>query len=139
MEVVCLILGPMLASWPCLHSFWVLMSLNLLIEKVFYYSCQAELVYLQNVLLSKAKKAGNTEQDSCQLPFYCNFNFMCLVSVHAQTLYKYPDTDLDDQFMDNYLDNRIYIHCISVPALIIIHEECGQLNILCQIKLVLCF
>ena len=30
MEVVCLILGPMLASRPCLHAFWVLMSLHLL-------------------------------------------------------------------------------------------------------------
>ena len=29
MEVVCLILGPMLASQPCLHAFWVLMSLHL--------------------------------------------------------------------------------------------------------------
>ena len=27
MEVVCLILGPMLASQPCLHAFWVLTSL----------------------------------------------------------------------------------------------------------------
>ena len=30
MEVVCLILGPMLASQPCLHVFWVLTSLYLL-------------------------------------------------------------------------------------------------------------
>ena len=30
MEVVCLILGPMLASQPCLHAFWVLTSLHLL-------------------------------------------------------------------------------------------------------------
>ena len=29
MEVVCLILGPMLASQPCLHAFWVLTSLHL--------------------------------------------------------------------------------------------------------------
>ena len=38
MEVVCLILGPMLASQPCSHAFWVLTSLHL-IENVFYYSC----------------------------------------------------------------------------------------------------
>ena len=30
MEVVCLISGPMLASRPCLHAFWVLTSLHLL-------------------------------------------------------------------------------------------------------------
>ena len=30
MEVVCLILGPMLASQPCLPAFWVLTSLHLL-------------------------------------------------------------------------------------------------------------
>ena len=30
MEVVCLILGPMLASQPRSHAFWVLMSLHLL-------------------------------------------------------------------------------------------------------------
>ena len=30
MEVVCLILGPMLASQPCSHAFWVLTSLHLL-------------------------------------------------------------------------------------------------------------
>ena len=29
MEVVCLILGPMLASQPCSHAFWVLTSLHL--------------------------------------------------------------------------------------------------------------
>ena len=30
MEVVCLILGPMLTSRPCSHTFWVLTSLHLL-------------------------------------------------------------------------------------------------------------
>ena len=30
MEVVCLILGPMLASQPCSHVLWVLTSLHLL-------------------------------------------------------------------------------------------------------------
>ena len=39
MEVVCLILGPMLASQPCSHAFWVLSSLQHFIENVFYYSC----------------------------------------------------------------------------------------------------
>ena len=39
MEVVCLILGPMLASQPCSHAFWVLTSLHLLSENVFCYSC----------------------------------------------------------------------------------------------------
>ena len=29
MEMVCLILGPMLASRPCSHDFWVLTSLHL--------------------------------------------------------------------------------------------------------------
>ena len=37
MEVVCLILGPMLASQPCSHALWVLTSIHLLlfIENVF--------------------------------------------------------------------------------------------------------
>ena len=42
MEVVCLILGPMLASQPCSHAFWVLTSLHLLsflLKMFFYYSC----------------------------------------------------------------------------------------------------
>ena len=41
MEVVCLILGPMLASQPCSHAFWVLTSLHLLsfYRKCFYYYC----------------------------------------------------------------------------------------------------
>ena len=45
MEVVCLILGPMLA---CLPAFWVLTSLHLLspfIENVFYYSCILTISY----------------------------------------------------------------------------------------------
>ena len=53
------------------------------------------------------------EQDTYQPPFYCNMNFTCLVSVHAQTLNEYPDTDLDVHFADNYPDNRV-----SIPALI---------------------
>ena len=38
MEVVCLILGPMLASQPRSHAFWVLMSLHLLsfLMKMFF-------------------------------------------------------------------------------------------------------
>ena len=38
MEVVCLILGPMLASQPCSHAFWVLTSLHLLslLLKIFF-------------------------------------------------------------------------------------------------------
>ena len=38
MEVDCLILGPMLASQPCLHTFWVLTFLHLLsfLLKMFY-------------------------------------------------------------------------------------------------------
>ena len=39
MEVI---LGPMLASQPCLHAFWVLTSLHLLsflLKMFFYYSC----------------------------------------------------------------------------------------------------
>ena len=45
---------------------------------------QAALVFLQIM--------GKTEQDTYQLPFYCNFDFTCLVSAHAQTLNEYPDT-----------------------------------------------
>ena len=43
MEVVCLILGPMLASKPCLPVFWILTSLHLLsllLKMFFYYSCE---------------------------------------------------------------------------------------------------
>ena len=48
MEVVCLILGPMLASQPCSHAFWVLTSLHLpfiFTENVFYYSCYYQYYY----------------------------------------------------------------------------------------------
>ena len=53
---------------------------------------QAALVYLQIVLLSKSQNAGNMKQDSYQRPFYCNFDFTCLVSTHVQTLNECPDT-----------------------------------------------
>ena len=36
MEVICLILGPMLASRPCLCGFWDLTSLHLLSLKMFF-------------------------------------------------------------------------------------------------------
>ena len=53
MEVVCLILGPMLASQPCLHAFWVLTSLHI-IENVFYYSCIAN--ELRNITDTRAQR-----------------------------------------------------------------------------------
>ena len=49
MEVI---LGPVLASQPCLHAFWVLASLHLLsffIENVFYYSCKFVRKYILNI------------------------------------------------------------------------------------------
>ena len=59
-------------------------------------------------------KAGNTEQDTYQLPFYCNFDFTSLVSAHAQTINEYPDTKRQIwMFGDNYPDNWV-----SVPALL---------------------
>ena len=52
---------------------------------------KAALVYLQIVLLSKSqKKAGNTEQDSYQRPFYCDFDSrVWFLRMHKQ----YPDTN----------------------------------------------
>ena len=52
MEVVCLILGPMLASQPCSHAFWVLTSLHLLsflLKMFFYYSCFHCVFFLNGV------------------------------------------------------------------------------------------
>ena len=40
----------------------------------------------------QAYKPSSMVQDTYQLPFYCNFDFTCLVSAHAQTLNKYLDT-----------------------------------------------
>ena len=40
---------------------------------------QAALVIL-HFALYKPKKAGKMEQDTYQPPFYCNLDFMCLVS-----------------------------------------------------------
>ena len=53
MEVVCLILGPKLASQPCLLAFWVLTSLHLLsflLKMFFYYSCYNIDVYYSIVV-----------------------------------------------------------------------------------------
>ena len=51
---------------------------------------QASLVLTDHFIV---KKASNTKQDTYQLPFYCDFNFTCLVSAHEQTLNEYPDTN----------------------------------------------
>ena len=51
MEVVCLILGPMLASQPCSHASWGLTSLHLLsflLKMFFYYSCFNNNCYYSN-------------------------------------------------------------------------------------------
>ena len=53
---------------------------------------QAALVFLQIIPHSTRQKTGNTEQVTYQPPFYCNFDFTCLVSAHAQTLNEYTDT-----------------------------------------------
>ena len=56
------------------------------------------------------------EQDSYQPPFYYNFDFTCLVSMHVQTLKRVPgykETDPNTQFADNYPDNQV-----SFPALL---------------------
>ena len=75
---------------------------------------QARLMFLQIILHSTSLKAGNTEQDTYQLPFYCNFDFTSLVSAHAQTINEYPDTKRQIwMFGDNYPDNWV-----SVPALL---------------------
>ena len=39
---------------------------------------QAGMVYLQIALLSKSKKAGNTEQDPYQLPFFIAISTLCV-------------------------------------------------------------
>ena len=49
MEVVCLIWGPMLATQPCSHAFWVLTYLVIFIENVFYYSCFHFFFFLNGV------------------------------------------------------------------------------------------
>ena len=48
MKVVCLILVPMLASRPCLHTFWVLTSLHFLsfLLKMYSYSCVGRAVQM---------------------------------------------------------------------------------------------
>ena len=58
---------------------------------------QAALVFLCFALY-KPKKAGKTEQDTYQPPFYCNFDFTCLVSKRVP---GYKETDPDVQFVDN--------------------------------------
>ena len=46
MEVVCLILGPMLASQPCSHAFWVLTSLQIL--SFLLEACNAHIVVVSS-------------------------------------------------------------------------------------------
>ena len=53
MEVVCLILGPMLASQPCSHAFWVLTSLHLLsfLLKMFFIILVSIIFFLNGVII----------------------------------------------------------------------------------------
>ena len=64
MEVVCLILGPKLASQPCLLAFWVLTSLHLLsfLLKMFFII----LVYYIHVT-SKATETLTLDQYRLQI------------------------------------------------------------------------
>ena len=67
MEVVCLILGPMLASQPCLPAFWVLTSLHLLsfLLKMFF------IILVFIVFFSK-----RCEYFFCRLQKYYNYIIM---------------------------------------------------------------
>ena len=53
MEVVCLILGPMLASQPCSHAFWVLTSLHLLsfLLKMFFIILVCNIYYIYSFFI----------------------------------------------------------------------------------------
>ena len=62
--------------------------------------CKQHRCFYRSFCTLQAKKAGKTEQDTYQPPFYCNLDLPCLVSVHAQTLNEYPDKDPDVQFAD---------------------------------------
>ena len=55
-------------------------------------------VFLQIVLQSTSQKTGNTEH---QLPFYCNFDFTCMVSAHVQTLNEYLDKEIQSTYIPN--------------------------------------
>ena len=57
MEVVCLILGPMLASRPCSHAFWVLPSLHLLsfLLKMFFIILVSIVFFFEGVIPSQMK------------------------------------------------------------------------------------
>ena len=77
MEVVCLILGPMLASQPCLHAFWVLTSLHLLSFLLFLFP----LFFVRNrvnILFSLQKywcKLYHMKSYNCT--FVCKFIKIC--------------------------------------------------------------
>ena len=60
MEVVCLILGPMLASQPCSHAFWVLTSLHLLsfLLKMFF-------IILYILVLTDIDECANSSLNGC--------------------------------------------------------------------------
>ena len=51
-------------------------------------------------------KASNMEQETSLRPFYCNYNFTCSISAHAQTLNEYPDAKNTFEYQNN---ERIFI------------------------------
>ena len=53
------------------------------------------------VIIFQVYKAGNTNQETSLRPFYCNYNFTCSISVHTQTLNKYPDAENTFEYQNN--------------------------------------
>ena len=79
MEVVGLILGPMLASQPCLHTFWVLTSLHLLsfLLKIFFIILVSIVFFLNGVnILCRLQKYW------CKLYIMHSYNHISLKFVH---------------------------------------------------------
>ena len=59
----------------------------------------------------------NTKQDTYPLPLHSNFDFMCLVSAHAQTLNEYSKKHIW-MFSSQILDNRVSITALKIINLL---------------------
>ena len=124
MEVVCLSLGPMLASQPCLHAFWVLTSLHLLsflLKMCFYYSCFHCFFFRNGVnILCRLQKywCKLYHMKSYICTFVCKFTYPNSIHVvlHCITLY---DTTL--HCMSHTVSYSMTLHYTNIILYNILH------------------
>ena len=58
-------------------------------------------IALQLNPFSTLQKAHNMELETSPRPYDCNYNFMCTISVHVQTLKEYSDAKNTSEYQNN--------------------------------------